>query len=142
MPEQRRSPVEPSSADHELLTPLAGMRALLQSLQLGAVPARDQQQLLHRGLRECDRLERAARDVLARAAPARGQVTAHAVSEELLAEEGSVAVRRCCPEHLRLSLGPMTLRIDEDGLRLLHRVLEEAIATLVAMASPPEALDA
>lgn len=59
-----------------------------------------------------------------------------------LAHEGTVAVRQCCPEHLVLSCGPMTLTLDEEGLRLMARVLDEAITTLEAMRAPPDALDA
>jgi hypothetical protein len=51
----------------------------------------------------------------------------------VLASEGSVAVRRCCTRHLALACGPMTLALDEDGLRLMARVLDEAVQTLDAM---------
>lgn len=54
----------------------------------------------------------------------------------VLAHEGTVAVRKCCPEHVHLTCGPMTLTLDEEGLRLMARVLDEAVDTLDAMNSP------
>ena len=50
---------------HELKTPIAGVRALLQSLQLGSVPAAQHAPLLKSGIAECDRLEHLAETILA-----------------------------------------------------------------------------
>ena len=50
---------------HELKTPIAGVRALLQSLQLGSVPDAQRAQLTQMGILECDRLEHLAETVLA-----------------------------------------------------------------------------
>ncbi len=50
---------------HELKTPIAGVRALLQSLELGSVPADLHGALLKSGIAECDRLEHLAETILA-----------------------------------------------------------------------------
>jgi signal transduction histidine kinase len=50
---------------HELKTPIAGMRALLQSLQIGSIPADRQGKFLEQGLLECNRLEHLAETILA-----------------------------------------------------------------------------
>ena len=49
---------------HELKTPIAGVKALLQSLQLGSVPAESQTRLLASGVSECNRLEHLAETIL------------------------------------------------------------------------------
>jgi signal transduction histidine kinase len=50
---------------HELKTPLAAMRALLQSLQLGSIPEERRMEMLRQGLHECNRLEHLAETTLA-----------------------------------------------------------------------------
>jgi signal transduction histidine kinase len=50
---------------HQLKTPLAGMRVLLQSLQSGAIPAELRPKFLSQGLAECDRLEHLVESTLA-----------------------------------------------------------------------------
>lgn len=50
---------------HELKTPIAGVRALLQSLQLGSIPPDMQKRLLESGLLETNRLEHLAETILA-----------------------------------------------------------------------------
>ena len=50
---------------HELKTPLAAMRALLQSLQLGSIPEERRMEMLRQGLGECNRLEHLAETTLA-----------------------------------------------------------------------------
>ncbi len=50
---------------HELKTPIAGLKALLQSLQLGSIPEPMKVSLLARGLDECNRLEHLTETVLA-----------------------------------------------------------------------------
>jgi len=50
---------------HELKTPLAAMRALLQSLQLGSIPEERRMEMLRQGLAECNRLEHLAETTLA-----------------------------------------------------------------------------
>jgi signal transduction histidine kinase len=50
---------------HELKTPIAGVRALLQSLSLGSIPDEARAELLTQGVGECDRLEHLAETILA-----------------------------------------------------------------------------
>jgi signal transduction histidine kinase len=50
---------------HELKTPIAGVRALLQTLGMGAVPEARKAEFLKRGLQEVDRLEHLAETILA-----------------------------------------------------------------------------
>ena len=50
---------------HELKTPIAGVRALLQSLQLGSIPAAARDRLIGQGLLETNRLEHLAETILA-----------------------------------------------------------------------------
>jgi two-component system sensor histidine kinase SenX3 len=66
---------------HELKTPIAGVRALLQSLELGSVPPTQHAPLLKSGIAECDRLEHLAETILAYqravSTPEGGPVQAH-----------------------------------------------------------------
>lgn len=50
---------------HELKTPIAGLKALLQSLQLGSIPEAMKLSMLNRGLDEANRLEHLTETVLA-----------------------------------------------------------------------------
>lgn len=50
---------------HQLKTPLAGVRALLQSLGNGSIPAELQSRFLTQGIAECDRLEHMVETTLA-----------------------------------------------------------------------------
>lgn len=53
-----------SAVTHELKTPLAGIKSLLQTLSAGRVPADQTPRLLTMGLREADRLEHTIENVL------------------------------------------------------------------------------
>lgn len=50
---------------HELKTPVAAVRTLLQSLQRGSIPAEQQERFLAQGIVECNRLEHMAETILA-----------------------------------------------------------------------------
>ena len=50
---------------HELKTPIAGVRALLQSLSLGSIPEASRSDFLKQCIAECDRLEHLAETILA-----------------------------------------------------------------------------
>lgn len=50
---------------HELKTPIAGLKALLQSLELGSIPEALRLSLLARGVAECNRLEHLTETLLA-----------------------------------------------------------------------------
>jgi len=53
-----------SAVTHEMKTPLAGMKSLLQTLAAGRVPEADRERLLAMGLKEADRLEHMVENVL------------------------------------------------------------------------------
>ena len=79
---------------HELKTPIAGVRALLQSLERGSVPQEAQARLLAHGVRECDRLAHLSETILAyqralRSEPARWHDAAELVAR-VLAHRGDV----------------------------------------------------
>src|SRR5690606_30997500 len=50
---------------HELKTPIAAVRGLLQSLEMQSIPEAQRGQLIARGIVECDRLEHLAETILA-----------------------------------------------------------------------------
>ena len=54
-----------SLTTHQLKTPLAGVRALLQSLGNGSIPAELHARFLNQGIAECDRLEHLVETTLA-----------------------------------------------------------------------------
>ncbi len=57
-----------AASTHELKTPVAGLRALLESLKSGVLPAADAGPHLDQGLAACDRLERLAESITVRQA--------------------------------------------------------------------------
>jgi signal transduction histidine kinase len=57
-----------AASTHELKTPIAGLRALLESLRSGVLPAAAAAPHLDRGLAACDRLESIAEGVIVRQA--------------------------------------------------------------------------
>lgn len=62
---EQTSELRMRAAEHELKTPITGVRALLQSLLLGSIPEDARRDLLRRGVRECDRLDRLVDRILA-----------------------------------------------------------------------------
>ncbi len=63
---QRRREIEAfiNTISHELKTPLAGIKALLGTLQMGNIPAERMNEYLDMGLRESDRLEHLVENIL------------------------------------------------------------------------------
>lgn len=106
---------------HELKTPIAGVKALLQSLQIGSVPKDLEAKLLESGLHECQRLEHLAETILAyqRAIVSNErEVAAHsskALLTTILEHRGAFDVK-----HLDIQLGEDGLVLaDEDSLRVI-----------------------
>jgi signal transduction histidine kinase len=118
-------------ATHELKTPIASVRALLQSLQLGSVPAPRVAGLLQQGLRECGRLERLSESLLAhqRAVTIGLQTRVHmdvaAFVNELLNQRRAAAM----DEHVTVDIvdhSPSILS-DPDALRvIMENLLDNA----------------
>ncbi len=63
--EARRMQTMLQLTTHQLKTPIAGMRTLLQSLENGSIPQAMQREFLNRGVVECDRLEHLVETILA-----------------------------------------------------------------------------
>jgi signal transduction histidine kinase len=112
---------------HELKTPIAGVRALLQSLELGSVPPDQHAPLLKSGIAECDRLEHLAETILAyqRAVslPQGGPLEAHdarALIAEVLSHRAlgygaeSIAVKPAPP--VRVYANPDAFRVILENL--------------------------
>jgi signal transduction histidine kinase len=115
---------------HELKTPIAGVRALLQSLEIESVPPEHRKRLLAQGVNECNRLEHLAETILTyQRAVVRPQrpVTVHAADalvEDIL-------------EHRRTTLGAEQVEwrpgpaaglcVDADAFRVvLENLLDNA----------------
>lgn len=54
----------------------------------------------------------------------------------ILARSPSAEVARCSCGHIHLSLGPMTLRMDEDTLHALWHTLGDALTKMTAAPEP------
>lgn len=114
---------------HELKTPIAGVRALLQTLRRGAVPAEMLPDLLDQGLQACDRLEHTAETMLACQRAAAGKVqpvvlSARELVRTVLAHRAATGV----PETAELELGPeVWVSADPDAFRvILENLLDNA----------------
>ena len=114
---------------HELKTPIAGVRALLQTLQRGRVPEEMRVSLLQDGVAACDRLEHLAETILAyqRSVVAPIRPEPHALGELV---EGVIAHRRTSSpeEALRVSIpAQLFVLADPDAVRvILENLLDNA----------------
>jgi len=112
---------------HQLKTPIAGVRTLLQSLENGSIPRGLQREFLGRGLAECDRLEHMVETILAYQGTTvrRNRRLEHVDSQRLLEE--ILAHRRATfpTEALSwVSRAPASIRCDPDAL---HVVVENLL---------------
>jgi signal transduction histidine kinase len=115
---------------HELKTPIAGVRALLQSLELESVPAEHRRRLLAQGVIECNRLEHLAETILTyQRAVARPELSLVVHSADELIEH--------ILEHRRATLGVESVEwrpgpaarvsVDADAFRVvLENLLDNA----------------
>lgn len=117
---------------HELKTPIAGVRALLQSLSLGSIPESSRAELLGQGISECDRLEHLAETILAyqRSVARRVQHRERVPANQLLEDVVNHRKRTTQGEQLRVeSREPNAPLVwaDRDAFRvILENLLDNA----------------
>jgi two-component system, OmpR family, sensor histidine kinase BaeS len=115
---------------HEFKTPIAGVKALLQSLSLGSVPSDKRQELVQLGLNECERLEHLAETMLAyqRAtadvASSDESIAADGLVNEILAHRASTGLQEAIQ---RDYIAPALVRADRDSVRvIIENLLDNA----------------
>ena len=116
---------------HELKTPIAGVRALLQSLGLGSLPESRKVEFLKRGLREVDRLEHLTETILAwqRSLAASGTLTASAHDTTALVNHILEHRSRTALDELLevRALAHARVLVDADAFRvILENLLDNA----------------
>lgn len=116
---------------HELKTPIAGVRALLQTLEMGAVPEEREKEFLQRGLQEIDRLEHLAETILMwqRSVASVSKLTSAPVDARRLVEDVlEHRVRTGVTEQIEVSSLPSaTVLADGDAFRvILENLLDNA----------------
>lgn len=115
---------------HELKTPIAGVRALLQSLELESVPQEHRKRLLAQGVNECNRLEHLAETILTyQRAVARPQLSIGVHTAEQLVRDILEHRRGTLSEEtVTWQPGPAAdLRVDPDAFRVvLENLLDNA----------------
>lgn len=105
---------------HELKTPIAGVRALLQSLERGSVPEEARARLLAHGVRECDRLEHLSETILAyqralRSEPARWH-DAFELVKRVLEHRGEFVDEGARPDGLQVWADGDSFRVITENL--------------------------
>jgi signal transduction histidine kinase len=111
---------------HQLKTPIAGMRTLLQSLENGAIPLELQKQFLGRGVAECDRLEHLVETILAYQRAVARHAQLEAVNTEKLVGDILDHRRAMFPNEgmAWTTKAPATVMCDADAI---HVVLENLL---------------
>lgn len=126
-----------SAVTHEMKTPLAGIRSLLQTLAAGRVPPEQADRLLALGVKETDRLEHTVENVLLAGRIRTGRLAMEPRAVPLRPHlESFVDHRRKTlvdrPEAVRLAweapAPALTVRTDPDGLRVvLENLVDNAL---------------
>jgi signal transduction histidine kinase len=112
---------------HQLKTPIAGVRTLLQSLENGSIPRELEQEFLGRGVAECDRLEHMVETILAyqgtvvRRAPRLEQIDSQRLVGEILAHRRATFPNEALSHSMRV---PAIIRCDPDAV---HVVVENLL---------------
>lgn len=116
-----------AASSHELKTPIAGLRALLETLASGVLSPQDAGPHLDRGLAACSRLESLAETVLVRQAVLVG---ASPVQRRTVSEWTSEALAHHPPNAVQLDVGNaggLALALPENALRIvLDNLLDNA----------------
>jgi signal transduction histidine kinase len=116
---------------HEFKTPVAGVKGLLQSLNMGTIPEEQRAELIRLGQMECDRLEHLAETILAyQRAMARDpregmqHIEVARFLDDLLAHRA----RTSTGGHVELAkIDAVGVQADRDGLRvILENLLDNA----------------
>lgn len=116
---------------HELKTPIAGVRALLQSLSLGSIPDGSRAELLSQGISECDRLEHLAETILAYQRSVAHKRQRERLRADVLLDE-VVSHRKRTTQGEELEVEPMAAQAphvwaDRDAFRvILENLLDNA----------------
>ena len=117
-----------SAVTHEMKTPLAGIKSMLQTLQAGRIPAEEQPRVLGLGLKEAERLQHTIENVLLSGSlrTERHHLQLHPLPLQRPLEDFLEHRRRFTParpEALRLhwALAPPSavVRADADALRVI-----------------------
>ena len=117
-----------SASTHELKTPVAGIRALLESLRSGVLPVEAAAPHLDQGLAACDRLERLAEGIVVRQAVLAG---ASPLETRALGELVDEVRRHRLAEQVSYDLGDASnvkLSLPENAFRsVLDNLLDNAM---------------
>lgn len=115
---------------HQLKTPLAGVRALMQSIGAGSIPLELQQPLLTQGIAECDRLEHMVETMLAYQRAVAGQASRREVVQtQQLVDEILEHRRRSFPDEVVTWASKEGLQVacDRDAVRVvMENLLDNA----------------
>ncbi len=117
-----------AASTHELKTPIAGLRALLESLGSGVLPLEQAAPHLERGLDACRRLERLAEGMLVRQAVLAGESPSEVRTLREWVEP--VVAARAPGQRLAVDLGGaalLSLRLPGEAMRvILDNLLDNA----------------